>query len=1210
MIQDDRHLSVEQIECLLDTALLQPDGHGSVLSDQARQHLATCEACQRLVSMHQEFHRALLRLGHAELASSTSACPSARSLNELAAGLVRGRDAEEMLTHALQCDHCGPLLREAVDVFASPDTHEETEALKALQSSDAQWQSRLAQELASVSAEDSRRSSFRFPPSGLRWLQAVPLWTYAAAAVVAFASAGVSILVWHSRPAYTDSLLAQAYTEHRTLEVRIPGAKYAPMRVERGAGASSLDRPPSLLKAEAFIGEYLRKTPNDPAWLQARARADLLDGNYDSAIKSLQRALDVRPDSPLLLADLGSAYFARADAANRPIDYGNAVEALGKTLAKTPDDPIALFNRALACERMLLYTQAIDDWEHYLRVDPTGPWAEDARERLAALKQKVNQRQKSYNEPLLAPGEFARSDSGLLDERIEDRIEDYLYAAVADWLPKAYPARGRATLDFADYRKALAQIASTAAQSHRDRWLQHLLASASSPHFPAAVAELSEAVRSNETGDNELARQHAAAAERLFISAGENAGALRARVEYVFASHDAQEGDACLRAAETLNERLANQPYSWLRTQFAIERGTCFWFVGNLGAARESYQEAEREAQASHYRVIFLRTQDHLAAFGIDTGDFVASAARTHRALTDFWSGHYPPMRGYNLYFNIYESSRLTDRPHLQVAAWRDGLGLSDSFHDNVLRAMAHSDMADAALGAGMPFLAEQELSKARDIFVECPQIKSIRTAGIEAETRLAAVEASQGRAAEAASRLREFSPAVSALSDDVLQILFYATAGDADSRIGRDQEADSYLHSAVTLAENQLRSLHGDKARIDWERRSSSAYRSLIQLQLKQGGRENALELWELYRGSALRAGSANPSLRVAGTTFTEPGEVAARLPTLTKETVVSYALLPQGLAIWIYDNRGVFGHWIDLAPGDLEAKAQRLRNLCSNPDSDRSALQQTARELYGLLVGPIEDRLSSDRLLAVELDDHLAGIPFEALIDREGRYFGERVAISLSLGLYYRNNGRSSSPITKELPALVAAVPESSALGDTLLPALSDADSESQMVAAAFRSPQLLTGDSATGQAILSRLPSAVVFHFAGHALSSERQSGLLLSDSFLTARDLQTASLARLRLAVLSACATQAGSEGGAYDSDSLVRIFLRSGVPDVVATRWNVDSVATRKFMELFYQSLLTGSSPAEATRRAQASLRSLPGTGHPYFWSAFGSFGLV
>ena len=149
-----------------------------------------------------------------------------------------------------------------------------------------------------------------------------------------------------------------------------------PMQAQRRHGRSDFDKPQSLLKAEDLIRRNLKKNPNDPTWLQARARADLLDGNYESAIKSLQQALETQPDSPGLLTDLGSAYFVRAESADRPIDYGNAIESFGKALAKSPDDPIALFNRALACERCFSYTQAIDDWEHYLRIDPQGEWSE------------------------------------------------------------------------------------------------------------------------------------------------------------------------------------------------------------------------------------------------------------------------------------------------------------------------------------------------------------------------------------------------------------------------------------------------------------------------------------------------------------------------------------------------------------------------------------------------------------------------------------------------------------------------------------------------------------------------------------------------------------------------------------------------------------------------------------------------------------------
>ena len=81
------------------------------------------------------------------------------------------------------------------------------------------------------------------------------------------------------------------------------------------------------------------KNPNDPAWLQARARAELLDGNYESAIKSLQRALEVQPDSPGLLTDLGSAYFVRAESTDRPLTTATPLNRLAKRWPSHPTIP-------------------------------------------------------------------------------------------------------------------------------------------------------------------------------------------------------------------------------------------------------------------------------------------------------------------------------------------------------------------------------------------------------------------------------------------------------------------------------------------------------------------------------------------------------------------------------------------------------------------------------------------------------------------------------------------------------------------------------------------------------------------------------------------------------------------------------------------------------------------------------------------------------
>ena len=1208
----DKHLDSDELDGLVASQGIRvPDLVG--LSEQAvreaQRHVESCQDCSQKLQMHRWVQSEILRAQAPNSSPRTSECIGDAEWLDVAAGLLPDAKTRELMNHAAQCDHCGPLLKDAAEALVDETTPSEERLLTSLSSARPEWRKNMA---ATLRASAGAKGKSREKKEAVQWWQALFSWPRPA-----FALAGIAVAVlagWLGlrmlHPPSAEQLLAQAYTERRTLEVRIAGAKYAPMRIERSAGGSNLDKPPSLLKAEALIGDNLRKSPNDPIWLRARAQADLLDGNFESAIKSLQRALETQPDSPQLLTDLGSAYFLRAEVTNRAIDYGDAIESLSKALAKSPDDPVALFNRALACERMFLYTQAVDDWEHYLRVDAAGDWSQDARRRLAALKEKLQQHGRSLNEPLLTPAEIAKAgaDDGALRAKIDERVEEYLNAAVTDWLPNAYLANPSPISNPADLQAALQVLAEITVQKHGDRWLRDLLLSASSPNFPAAALSLSRALKADDSGDNVAAREHASAAERLFVSASDESGMLRAQVEYLFASHDAQDGGECIRTANRIRQRLESESYSWLSAQFFLEQGTCFWFVGNIGEARRSYDRAESIAQVSGYRVIFLRSQDHLSTLSTETGDFAGGAARTRSALAQFWSGQYPVMRGYNLYYQIRESSRLTNHPHLQMAAWRDGLALSDSFSDTVLRAMAHSAMGDAALSVGALQVAGSEYSQAERLFAVAPRIKSTQIDRVEANVRLAEVETSRGSAQEALSRLRQSEQEVSSLSDAFLSILFFSTLGEAASRSGDVNEAESSLRSAIALSEAQLQSIHEDKTRVEWEERTSGAYRNLAQLRFGEGNVQSALEIWELYRGAVTRAGALETSGSASKTSQYEPHEVAAQIPSLTQQTVASYALLPRGLAIWVYDNRGVFGHWVDEDPRQIEDMAGHFRGLCADPNSDRSVLRESARALYDLLVAPIANRLSPERPLLVELDDGLAGLPIDALIDPQGRYLSEWADITLFPGIYYPRSDNEQVPITQDSAAVVVAVPTSSAIPNLSVAPLPDATAEGYLVAGQFRSTESFFGQDAVAVTVLSHLQGATVFHFAGHAFNSWQGSGLLLSDSLVTAASLQKVSLARMRLAVLSGCDTQVGSNGGAYDADSLVRVLLQAGVRDVVASRWNVDSAVTRQFMELFYHALLGGATVADSLREAEASIRRMPNTEHPYYWAAFAGFG--
>src|SRR5262249_4551224 len=135
-----------------------------------------------------------------------------------------------------------------------------------------------------------------------------------------------------------DHLIASAYAERRPFEPRIAGADHSPVRQQRSGESSAFAEPADLLRAKYLIKERLSARPNDKTMLVASGKVELLEGRYDEAIRTFGPLLDAQPDSTSLLTDLATAYFQRAVATDRAVDYGETIELLGRSLAKKPDD--------------------------------------------------------------------------------------------------------------------------------------------------------------------------------------------------------------------------------------------------------------------------------------------------------------------------------------------------------------------------------------------------------------------------------------------------------------------------------------------------------------------------------------------------------------------------------------------------------------------------------------------------------------------------------------------------------------------------------------------------------------------------------------------------------------------------------------------------------------------------------------------------------
>jgi len=1179
-------------------------------------HLADCPACRAQFEGLALLDRRLKSMRPAESGLRQGDCPSPEVWREIAGGLTPPDQTLAYIEHASRCDYCGRLLRGAVAELTDLNgeiTGAERKHIATLESASAEWQQKLAQRIVGTPHSTPHRES---APWWQRWLT-VPRLAIAGASLLAVVGVG-SWAVVHSvvhsnghrnQPAAAAELLARAYTEKRTLELRIAGADYAPLRVSRGPAASFTSRPAALLEAEALIASQLESHPSDPSWLQAQAQADVLEGKYDAAVEALRRALELEPHAPALLTDLATAYFQRAQQEKRKEDFGAAYEYLSQALRLRPDDPVALFNRALVAEHQFLYHQALDDWARYLQVDPRSEWAGEARDAAERVRSRLKEHDAGQAAPLLSPTQIAASaDDPNLRSTVDARIEEYLAGAVRSWLPQAYPERGAADTTA---QRALFFLADLTSQQHTDRWLFDLLGGSSAPRFPQAVTALARAVDANDAGEYDVSRNQADVAERLFRASGNMAGVLRAQFEQIFAAQFDRNSEECRRQATFALAESEKYSYPWLHIQLGLEKGICSALMGDIGRDEKATGRAMERARKNGYGGLYLRAVVFASDDKLTTGDQSGASQFASMGLERYWSQQLAALRGYNLYAGLALAAEAATRPNLEVAIWREGVALLDSDKDLLQRAAAHNSMANAATAARLTLVAEQQYAEAARLFAAAPRTEATRSVALETGIRTAQLEAQQGRFDDAIARLTGIQDQIRPLSNNYLVQMFYSTLGELQLRRHREPEAEQALRPALALAEDSLATLRSEAERTSWSNSAAPAYLAFVEAELTQGHSQEALETFEWYLGASQRV-PIDPRPPTSPP-MPDPSRLASRRPLLANETVLAYAVLPDGLAIWAYDDRGVHAEWTRKPTQDLQELAARFHDLSSEPKSELSALRRDARSLYAALIAPVEPWLMPQRRLVIESEGWLSHLPFEALLDSNNRYLIERAPIVHSLGQDSDPRLRNHGPISADLPALVVGSAASSQ-AEGLVP-LPDVAREADAVAGKFKSPQILKGDEATLAAVKNALPSAAVFHFAGHSLATRDRAGLLLEKgevpantvSLLDADTLWRLNLRNMRLAVLSACSTESGS-GGSGGFNSIAETLLRAGVPHVVASRWAIDSAEARQFVDDFYRNTLSGQPVSDAVRLTSRRMLANTRTSHPYYWSAFAAYG--
>lgn len=270
--------------------------------------------------------------------------------------------------------------------------------------------------------------------------------------------------------------------------------------------------------------------------------------------------------------------------------------------------------------------------------------------------------------------------------------------------------------------------------------------------------------------------------------------------------------------------------------------------------------------------------------------------------------------------------------------------------------------------------------------------------------------------------------------------------------------------------------------------------------------------------------------------------------------------------------------------------------RELDAGRTPDPAPVREHLRELYTLLISPVEPLLTSCSHLILAPHRELHGLPFAAL-DDGSRALIDRFTLSatpsalvLAMARRRRRAGDSSGS-----GALVMAVPDSRA------PRIAE---EAEIVAGALPGSRVFLGRAATAEKFRSLAPQSRVVHLATHGIfrrDNPMFSALEMADERFHLLDLSHLRL-RTDLLTLSACNTGSGVAIGGDELVGLVRGFLEAGAKSLLATLWEIDDTSAREFMGDFYRRMAGGESAAKAVRGAMLSARErFP---HPYHWAAY------
>lgn len=959
--------------------------------------------------------------------------------------------------------------------------------------------------------------------------------------------------------------------------------------------------PPPEAAARALHAAVARRgtAAVDPA-RYATALADVLwaDGggvSADRAIGFLESAARVADRPAAVLADLSGAYLVRGELRQDPEDLFRALDAAGRAAQLDPGNPVACFNRALALEYAGADRRAAEAWERCARIDGASGWGREARRRAEA-------RATAAADTAAAPD----PSPTWFPARLEAFVAAEPGAARVFGWEKALAAWGQAVLrgDSAAARGHLSLaegIGAALARRGGDRTLEDAVVAiravaddGARRRLARAHVEYAEGVRIY----NRVDRIGAAPFVRRILALRPPSAPLLAWTRRLdgmvrLARGEFRGAGTRLTAAAAKTDTLRHPA---LAASFHATRGTALLRNGGLEQAREAWSVARRLLERAGERENAAGTRcleaDAEFILGVPEGH-----ATMHRALT--------ALREFRRSVWLHNALavlaiELADEglPYAALELYDEGVGMARAIGDSIYEVEARLYRAQLLAAMGRRQEARADVAAAEPVVLRLADGE--RRTWFQADLHAArAVLLLRDDPRRAAAELDSLLSASGGARTELRVLLGLLGRAQARMAAGDAGGATADLDSATRLLAERRNFVTTPLLRTSILDAARETFDGLVMLRLARGDTLGALRALERGRFSVgpARATGGDPE----GWTL-PPGTAA-----------LDYALIGDTLLAWAVTPAGAVLHRRTVGRAALVRAVERLRTALElrAPDAE---LRPLLTALYGDLVRPLRGALPPGARVAVVADGELADVPFAALFDPDaGRYLVDVWTFVTASSL---RDIRPAPVRAADGPALFVSDPAFDRRAHPGLSRLSGAAAEIVAVAPIYSDTLLLGGADADPAAVVSRLPRAGVFHFAGHAVFDDERparSFLLLAPGpddpgggRLTAAELGGLDLRGVDLVVLSSCETlrSPGRRSGGFAG--LAGALLSAGVDGVVGSPWRVEDGLSRGLMTDFHQGYRRGGDGPGALRDAQrrALYGGDPAMRSPAVWAAF------